>query len=598
MNELNAIVKKFADSGWNLLEGVCTDWLMGKCSDTELYEVIKLADDECGNCGCEFDPLYKRALELLRIKNIERNNTMKYQIFSENEWVFPDSEITNAGGKAELYAARGSDVNFQLLTDTVLSGGEDFAFDVCGLDAEVIVYQLMPAYVSKNSGPKTHTTDDYESVKDFVIRKAPFDIYDVTKPTDSGKLDAGRAAFYVRINVAYDAVPGQYDGCIILNIAGEKSEIPVALKVYNTQVPKLEDSAFHMVNWIYYKKLAEQYGVELYSEEYRAILGKFFENQLDMRNDYLMIPAGEPIRDENGKVVDFDFTGAEFVGKMAIYYGFKYIMGGFVARFNRWDEPDQYLLWDREVGVSTIEGFRQLKIYFKKAWECVVKNGWQSKYMQCMVDEPQFPNSLSYRALAGICRQMMPGVKINDPVETCDIAGACDVWAVKQAVYEKHYENFRKLQDMGEEMWLYTCGFPAGKTMNRVMDLPLTVSRLPMWLCYKYDCPGFLHWGYHAYNPVGDIVDGKVDGTTPSGGNYPAGNAYIVYLGDGRPWYGVRAHSQRTGAQDYELFNILGQRDKAKAVELIEKVCRTFDDYDGSAKLFDEVRHELLEILG
>ena len=101
--------------------------------------------------------------------------------------------------------------------------------------------------------------------------------------------------------------------------------------------------------------------------------------------------------------------------------------------------------------------------------------------MQCLVDEPQFPNSLSYRALSGIARSRMPGVKIHDPVETTEIGGAIDVWAVKQAVYEKYIDTYRALQDIGEEIWLYTCGFPAGKTMNRILDLPLTVSRLPMY---------------------------------------------------------------------------------------------------------------------
>lgn len=31
----------------------------------QLIEAIKLADKQCGSCGCKFDPLYKRALELL-----------------------------------------------------------------------------------------------------------------------------------------------------------------------------------------------------------------------------------------------------------------------------------------------------------------------------------------------------------------------------------------------------------------------------------------------------------------------------------------------------------------------------------------------------
>jgi hypothetical protein len=63
-------------------------------------------------------------------------------------------------------------------------------------------------------------------------------------------------------------------------------------------------------------------------------------------------------------------------------------------------------------------------------------------------------------------------------------------------------------------------------------------------------------------------------------------------------WYGVRAHLQRAGAIDYELFNILGKRDRAKALTLIDKMCRTFDDYEFSHEALDSVRRELLEALG
>lgn len=50
---------------------------------------------------------------------------MKYQIFSENEWVYPDGEIIQQGS-AELYCARGADVCFQVLTDKALKG-ENFS---------------------------------------------------------------------------------------------------------------------------------------------------------------------------------------------------------------------------------------------------------------------------------------------------------------------------------------------------------------------------------------------------------------------------------------------------------------------------------------
>ena len=41
---------------------------------------------------------------------------MKYRVFSENEWVYPDSDLLGAT-EAALHAARGGDVCLQLLAD-------------------------------------------------------------------------------------------------------------------------------------------------------------------------------------------------------------------------------------------------------------------------------------------------------------------------------------------------------------------------------------------------------------------------------------------------------------------------------------------------
>ena len=63
--ELKSILEKFADCGWELIDGISKEYLEGTAVREELVEVIKLAEEQCGSCGCEFDPLYKRALELL-----------------------------------------------------------------------------------------------------------------------------------------------------------------------------------------------------------------------------------------------------------------------------------------------------------------------------------------------------------------------------------------------------------------------------------------------------------------------------------------------------------------------------------------------------
>ncbi|MCI9590876.1 MAG: hypothetical protein HFG42_10070 [Lachnospiraceae bacterium] len=63
--EIKAIMEKFAESGWELISVPAQQWLDGKADREVLIEALKQADRECGSCGCDFDPLYKRALELI-----------------------------------------------------------------------------------------------------------------------------------------------------------------------------------------------------------------------------------------------------------------------------------------------------------------------------------------------------------------------------------------------------------------------------------------------------------------------------------------------------------------------------------------------------
>ena len=59
----------------------------------------------------------------------ERKPIMNYRVFSENEWVYPDSELT-APNAAALHAPRGADTCFQVLTDYELKGGETVTFNL------------------------------------------------------------------------------------------------------------------------------------------------------------------------------------------------------------------------------------------------------------------------------------------------------------------------------------------------------------------------------------------------------------------------------------------------------------------------------------
>lgn len=69
--ELITIITKFAESGWDLIDAPAKTWLKArgdseesKVAATELISAIEKADQECGSCGCEFDPLYKKVLSM------------------------------------------------------------------------------------------------------------------------------------------------------------------------------------------------------------------------------------------------------------------------------------------------------------------------------------------------------------------------------------------------------------------------------------------------------------------------------------------------------------------------------------------------------
>ena len=63
--ELTKILTKFTQSGWDVIAGPAKAYLDGKGNKDELTAAVRQADAECGSCGCEYDPLYKRALQLL-----------------------------------------------------------------------------------------------------------------------------------------------------------------------------------------------------------------------------------------------------------------------------------------------------------------------------------------------------------------------------------------------------------------------------------------------------------------------------------------------------------------------------------------------------
>jgi len=63
-HELRTILRRFADSGWELISAPAAAYLGGENCNDWLIASVEQANEECGSCGCEYDALYKRFLAL------------------------------------------------------------------------------------------------------------------------------------------------------------------------------------------------------------------------------------------------------------------------------------------------------------------------------------------------------------------------------------------------------------------------------------------------------------------------------------------------------------------------------------------------------
>ena len=522
-------------------------------------------------------------------------NFIKYRVYSESQWVYPDDEILESNSESvNLDVARGANVLCQILTDIEVQENSPFTFSVKGANGvRVIPYQLVKYTVERNSAPqgKPNSTLDYDLVKDFVTRKAPFDVYDITAPIKKVLPRGGRFAFALRFNPSNDVDAGVQNIVVTIKICESVIEVPITLNIHKAVVPPMRDSNLMVVNWIMPRLIAENANTERFTEDYFVLYDKLLKSLVDIRNNHASIVESwqravpdESIKDENGKIIDFDLRPLERSLQMAEKAGMTKLYGSYVAHFVVWNQPEVCLLWDWENKHSALdaEGYRQLKLYFKRVKEMVERNNWQDKYIQPLFDEPQFQNADNYRIFVGMVRSIYPELIIHDPVEVDNIAGSADIWCVKNAVYEKYKESFQSQQKEGQRMTWYACGAPAGYTLNRTIDLPLIASRLCFWICHRYNFEGFLHWGYHVPS------DGKFSVHAP-------GNTHIVYFMDGEYWHSIRAHAQRSGAEDWELISIIKKNDPKLADKLVERACRTMDDYERDYTVFDSLKKEILE---
>lgn len=420
----------------------------------------------------------------------------------------------------------------------------------------------------------------------------------------------GRALLLVDIPIGKDIDPGVYTGKVVINGNGGifRLEKEFKLKVYSAVIPEQNLS---ITNWFFPDKFSfmnKGNDVEKYSQEYWECYKSLVKTaEAYGQNVWIVHETAKPVLKDG--MLCFDFTDFDAqVEFLLANVNVRMIEGQHIATraHNRWADPfwveislpdrDGEKLVEKRLPYNAPEVREYLSAYFK-AMEAHLKSkrlpdgrSWFDIYVQHIADEPVNENIGTWEVLASIAKKAAPGLRIIEAYRAESYKPELIDIIVPQ-LDELSWKSYEKTPD-NNQCWFYTCMYPRWSYANRFVTLPLIKTRLLHWINFRYDSPGYLHWGFNYWGENGDPFG---DVSAPVN-DWPGGDAYIVYPGFRKVYPSMRLTAMRDGIRDYDLFRLVESRFPGKGKELVKKIIMNHDNYETSVAEFRKVRRRLLEL--
>ena len=520
---------------------------------------------------------------------------MDFTAVSASEWLYPDvSEYATASQVMTCHAARGGYLAAQLRLAGLEGGNCAISCEMEGGAAAFAAefYEMVPVFVGEDELETRSQRPLYPN------RRGPFHVYDCLKPLGKscGAMD-GTAAFYFSAKVPRDCAPGVYTGGLKLRIGGDALFIPMEFTVHRAILPP---ETLKFTNWYNPNTMANYHGAEVGSEAFMRLDLLYHQTMRRSHQNMLRIDGGVDVRETGENQYEFDFAGFEAYVNAALPLGFTYFQMPALGGRRSWKESTIYV-HNGKLPCLSYEGYAYLSQYLGALGEVLRRNGWADRFYLSVSDEPNGPNAVEYRALCGVARHLLPGVKLFDAMSHGPFYGSLDVYVPLNSEYEAHREEFERFRGGGDELWHYVCCHPRKEGyINRFLDYPLLATRYLFWGNYKYNLTGYLHWALNQYQPGQDPFTDNLPRHRNADNvcTLPPGDTHVVYPGDGAPWMSMRLEAQRESAEEYEMLRALSEIDKPAADALCAKCFRGFNDVENDPARFDRVRVELMETLG
>ncbi len=523
--------------------------------------------------------------------------------------IFKNTKLS--GNFSELSLLHGEKGNFQVAVNT----DTDCRIKVYTSLKGASVYEVKEIYSGK--------AIDKENCGDILLENGGDsgyypDLLDI--PEDSTLVEKGsNKVFWIHVDSSA-LTPGSHKAEIFVESENEKIKLTADINISEAKLPP--QKLIH-INWFHSDCLASYYKVPVFSEEYWRITENFVKNAISHGVNCIFTPLFTPPLDtevggERPTVqlvgvkrcrnyrYEFDFSLLDRWVDMCLRNGAEYFELSHL--FTQWGaqhapkimaETSQGLKrifgWETKASSDAYTNF--LKQFGEALKEYTDKKGITEKCFVHCSDEPGLEDITNYKKASDAVRKYFGAYEHVDALSDFEFykKGLIGTPIPEEGSIDEFRGHVPKL-------WTYyCCGQYRNNLPNRFFSMPSIKHRILGVLLYKYDCTGFLQWGFNFYYSQYSKREIDPFTETDAGGSFPSGDSFIVYPGkDGTPLSSLRQKVFYDGFQDISALNALEDKySREYALDFIKENLGdiTFTSYPFDPEVFLNFREKLTKLL-
>ena len=534
------------------------------------------------------------------ISSLLANAQFEAGLLNTLEAVYPDSNNVKLKNTFTTNIAKNTAAEVHILVKSEIGNLISFSTQSKNI-SNVNLSVIEPVPVEQNTGIDSRTEQFLGVLNPHVIRRAPFDVFEIIYPLEERRIKTKYRYSLIRLTIDPENFKSNKDYVINISISDKLKnlkKLKFKIKVHSVLIPDLIDSNFFYTNWFNMQKMEEKHDLKRWSKKWYKMLDKYAQIMAKGRQNCIIIPK-ELISLKNNKIILDEKKMISFI-EIFKKHGFTYFESPHLlgrGENDNWGNPE-LITSLRKKGYYSSEGKKEIDTIIHKIKKFTLKYNLKNQWLQHISDEPTDVSAKCYQDAAKQIKSIYPEIKIMEATNAMEsLSGSIDLWCPLINDFQENEEFFRNREKKGEKVLIYTCLVPGGKWLNRTLDMERIRQVYFGWAGSKYNTFGYLHWGLNQYkaNPFTQSVV-KHPSPAASSNNYlPAGDTHIIYPGENGPLSSIRFESHRLGIEDYEILEILKSINPSKHSRFIQKLFINYTNYSLSLNKYMRIKRRVLK---